>query len=199
VLHDIGKLEELQYANTFGYSTEGQLLGHIAIGLRMLHEKLAERPDFPPKLRTLVEHLILSHHGHLEFGSPKLPMIPEAMMLHMLDDLDAKMQAMRSEFEKHQSAGNDAAKMTEWVRAMERPLLDSNAYLAETADGAGVTPEAAAEPAGVSKGFAERLQMDPGWQIVKTTTTVVETAVVERAEANSEESVVKGDGLFAKD
>lgn len=167
VLHDIGKLEELQYANTFGYSTEGQLLGHIAIGLRMLHEKLVERPDFPVKLRTLVEHLILSHHGHLEYGSPKLPMIPEAMMLHMLDDLDAKMQAMRSEFEKHQNAGNDAAKMTDWVRAMERPLLDSNAYLAETA-------EVAAEIAGR------------------------EVAAV-KAGVDSEERMVKGDGLFAKD
>jgi 3'-5' exoribonuclease len=205
LLHDIGKLEELQYASAFGYSTEGQLLGHIAIGLRMIHEKLSAMPDFPVKLRTLVEHMVLSHHGHLEFGSPKLPMTPEAMMLHMLDDLDAKMQAMRSEFDKHQSAGNDGAKMTDWVRAMERPLLDSNAYLKEAAEAGsaeGVKAEIAPEIAvQVSKGFAERLQMDPSWEIVKTT-TVVETAVVRPADGagvNSQESVVKGDGLFVKD
>jgi hypothetical protein len=128
-------------------------------------------------------------------------MTPEAMMLHMLDDLDAKMQAMRSEFEKQQTAGNDGGKMTDWVRAMERPLLDTNAYLTETAETESMG-EAAPEMGGrVSKGFAERLQMDPGWEIVRTT-TVVETAVVGPADGagvNSEESVVKGDGLFAKD
>jgi 3'-5' exoribonuclease len=58
-------------------------------------------------------------------------MIPEAMMLHMLDDLDAKMQVMQAEFARHQTAGNDGARMTEWVRAMERPLLDSARYLEE--------------------------------------------------------------------
>ena len=57
-------------------------------------------PDFPPKLKTLVLHMILSHHGKLEFGSPKLPMIPEALVLSFIDDLDAKMQAMQGEFDK---------------------------------------------------------------------------------------------------
>jgi len=130
-LHDIGKIRELTYGNSFGYSLEGQLLGHITIGLGMLHEKIALQPQFPPSLRMLVEHMILSHHGQYEFGSPKLPMIPEAMMLHMLDDLDAKMQVMQAEFARHQTAGNDGARMTEWVRAMERPLLDSARYLEE--------------------------------------------------------------------
>ncbi len=96
LLHDIGKLTELSYERSFGYSDEGQLLGHIVIGLRMLSAKLAAMPGFPPQLRTLVEHLIVSHHGELEFGSPKAPLFPEAMLLHMLDNLDSKMECMRA-------------------------------------------------------------------------------------------------------
>ena len=74
ILHDIGKVEELNYGRSFGYSSEGQLLGHIIIGLRIVGEKLACLPDFPPKLRTLLEHMIISHHGELAFGSPKVPL-----------------------------------------------------------------------------------------------------------------------------
>lgn len=96
VLHDVGKISELTYDRSFGYSTEGQLLGHIVIGLRMLADKVALVPDFPPTLRTLLEHLIVSHHGELEFGSPKVPLFPEAMLLHQLDNLDSKMECMRS-------------------------------------------------------------------------------------------------------
>jgi 3'-5' exoribonuclease len=131
VLHDIGKLTELTYGNCFAYSLEGQMLGHITIGLRMVQQRIVALPDFPAKLQLLVEHILLSHHGKYEFGSPKLPMIPEAVMLNMLDDLDAKMQMMQEEFKRHQNAGNDGGKMTEWVRAMERPLLDTSKFLAE--------------------------------------------------------------------
>src|SRR5271170_4600209 len=67
ILHDVGKVAELTYERSFGYSSEGQLLGHIIIGLRLLHDKIAAQPDFPPKLRTLLEHLLVSHHGELEF------------------------------------------------------------------------------------------------------------------------------------
>ena len=73
-LHDIGKIHELTYNRTFSYTTRGQLLGHMIIELEMLQAKLAQFPDFPPELKTLVEHLIISHHGQYEFGSPKLPM-----------------------------------------------------------------------------------------------------------------------------
>ena len=73
ILHDIGKIHELTYARGFGYSTEGQLLGHIVIGVRMVEDKLRELPDFPAPLRDLLLHMILSHHGELEFGSPKVP------------------------------------------------------------------------------------------------------------------------------
>ena len=81
------------------------MLGHITIAQGMLHEKVKQLEPFPPKLRLLVEHMILSHHGKLEFGSPKLPMTPEAMLLSALDDLEAKFAAMRREFSAAESAG----------------------------------------------------------------------------------------------
>ncbi len=129
ILHDIGKLEELSWGTSFAYTLEGQLLGHITIGIGMIEKKLAKLPDFPPQLRILVEHIVLSHHGKLEFGSPKLPMIPEAVLLHYLDDLDAKMQTMRNEFARHQEQGRSAAEITDWVRAMDRALLNTVGYL----------------------------------------------------------------------
>jgi 3'-5' exoribonuclease len=129
ILHDIGKLEELRWGTSFDYTLEGQLVGHIAIGLVMIEKKLETLPGFPPALRMLVEHMILSHHGRLEFGSPKLPMIPEAVLLHYLDDLDAKMHTMRGEFERHEAQGGQAGEMTDWVRSMERPLLNTAAFL----------------------------------------------------------------------
>jgi len=85
---------------------------------------------FPQKLRLLIEHMILSHHGKLEFGSPKLPMTPEAMLLSALDDLEAKFQALRNEFAAAKAVGRPATEPTEWVRSMERPLFNSQAWLA---------------------------------------------------------------------
>lgn len=96
ILHDLGKIYELNYERGFSYSDEGQLLGHINIGVRIVGDKLRGLPDFPPALRMLVEHMILSHHGKLEFGSPKLPQFPEALLLHYLDDMDSKMECMRA-------------------------------------------------------------------------------------------------------
>lgn len=129
ILHDIGKLQELCWGTNFDYTLSGQMLGHITLGIAMIEKKLAVLVDFPPELRILVEHLVLSHHGKLEFGSPKLPMIPEAIVLHYLDDLDAKMHTMRTEFARHEAQGRSAVEMTEWVRAMDRPLLQSAAFL----------------------------------------------------------------------
>jgi len=125
-LHDIGKVHELSYARSFGYTTEGQLLGHLIIDLEMLHTKLAQLPGFPPQLKILIEHLIISHHGQYEFGSPKLPMFPEALMLHYLDDMDSKMEAMRAQFER------DAELETAWTgynSALARPLLNTQKFL----------------------------------------------------------------------
>lgn len=100
LLHDLGKIHELSYARSFGYTTEGQLLGHIVIGLRIVDDKLRQFPDFPAGLRDLLLHMILSHHGELEFGSPKVPVFPEALLLHHLDNLDSKMEAMRAQIDK---------------------------------------------------------------------------------------------------
>lgn len=145
VLHDIGKLRELTWKTGFDYTIEGQLLGHIQIGIGIVTRKMDLLPDFPPRLKTLVLHLILSHHGKLEFGSPKLPMIREAVMLHYLDDLDAKMQTMRAEFEKAQQSGKESGQFTDWVRAMDRPLLNTADYLG-TGEAAAVPPEPEPEP-----------------------------------------------------
>lgn len=129
VLHDIGKLHELRWGTSFDYTIEGQLVGHIVIGIRMIEQKLASLPDFPESLRVLVEHIVLSHHGKYEFGSPKLPMIPEAMLLHYLDDMDAKMQTMQNEFARAELQGRDPSQVTEWVRSLDRPLLNTARFL----------------------------------------------------------------------
>jgi 3'-5' exoribonuclease len=131
ILHDIGKVRELSWGTTFSYTLEGQMIGHISIAQGMLAAKVREIAPFPEKLRVLVEHMILSHHGRYEFGSPKLPMTPEAILLSALDDLEAKMQAMRNEFGRDAAAGKSGAEMTDWVRSMERPLLNSKAFLDE--------------------------------------------------------------------
>jgi 3'-5' exoribonuclease len=126
-LHDIGKIYELSYNRAFSYTTRGQLLGHMIIELEMLQEKIQQVPDFSSELKTLVEHLIISHHGQYEFGSPKLPMFPEALMLHYLDDLDSKMESMRAHFERE--AGQESA-WTGYNGSLGRPLLNSKKFLA---------------------------------------------------------------------
>jgi len=129
ILHDIGKVRELEWKSSFSYTLEGQMIGHISIAQGMLLEKVQSLAPFPEKLRLLVEHMILSHHGKYEFGSPKLPMTPEAILLSALDDLEAKMQAVRNEFAAAEVLGKDSDEVTEWVRSMERPLFDSKKYL----------------------------------------------------------------------
>jgi 3'-5' exoribonuclease len=130
ILHDIGKVRELEWKSSFSYSLEGQMVGHISIAQGMLREKVqALTPPFPEKLRVLVEHMILSHHGKYEFGSPKLPMTPEAILLSALDDLEAKMQALRIVFAAAAAAGKGPDEVTEWVRSMDRSLFDSKKYL----------------------------------------------------------------------
>lgn len=125
-LHDIGKIHELTYNRTFSYTTRGQLLGHMIIELEMLQAKLAQFPDFPPELKTLVEHLIISHHGEYEFGSPKLPMFAEALMLHYLDDLDSKLESMRAHFERESGVEGS---WTGYNPSLGRPLLNSAKFL----------------------------------------------------------------------
>ena len=126
LLHDIGKIYELNYERGFSYSNEGQLLGHINIGLRMVGEKLQGLPGFPGALRALVEHMILSHHGQLEFGSPKLPQFPEALLLHYLDDMDSKMECMRALIENDRQVEGC---FTSFNNALERVALKKDRFL----------------------------------------------------------------------
>jgi 3'-5' exoribonuclease len=129
ILHDVGKVRELEWKSSFSYTLEGQMIGHISIAQGMLREKVLALAPFPEKLAMLVEHMILSHHGKYEFGSPKLPMTAEALLLSALDDLEAKMQALRNEFAAAEAAGKGPDEVTEWVRSMERSLFDSKKYL----------------------------------------------------------------------
>jgi 3'-5' exoribonuclease len=126
MLHDIGKIEELSFDRSFSYTTPGQLLGHIVIGLRIVDEKVRNLPDFPPKLRLLLEHMILSHHGELEFGSPKVPAFPEALLFHHLDNLDSKMEAMRCAVERDRHIEGE---FTGWIHALERSILRKDRFL----------------------------------------------------------------------
>jgi 3'-5' exoribonuclease len=151
ILHDIGKIFELNYERGFSYSDDGQLLGHIQIGLRMIDDAIRGIPGFPPRLRALVEHMVLSHHGELEFGSPKPPMFPEAMLLHHLDNLDSKMECMRATAEKDQ---NLTGNWTGYNAALERTVLKKEKYLAEAA-GSGPARPAPAPKAGSL--FGEKL------------------------------------------
>ena len=151
-LHDIGKIHELTYNRSFSYTTRGQLLGHMIIELEMLQAKLAHLPDFPTELKVLVEHLIISHHGEYEFGSPKLPMFPEALMLHYLDNLDSKMESMRAHFER------EAASVGPWTgynSSLSRPLLNSAKFLEKKAVAA-----AASSNAGASSPESQALKVD---------------------------------------
>jgi 3'-5' exoribonuclease len=125
--HDIGKIHELTYHRSFSYTTKGQLLGHMIIELEMLQAKLVRLPGFPDELKTMIEHLIISHHGQYDFGSPKLPMFPEALVLHYLDDLDSKMEAMRAHFERESSLDGP---WTSYNASLGRPLLNTEKFLA---------------------------------------------------------------------
>jgi 3'-5' exoribonuclease len=130
ILHDIGKIRELSWETGFDYTLEGTLLGHIQIGSSMIEKTIDGLPNFPPRLKTLVLHVILSHHGKLEFGSPKLPMIPEALMLNFLDDMDAKMQTLATEFERAARQGKGPDEMTDKIWALDqRTMLNSRAWL----------------------------------------------------------------------
>ncbi len=125
VLHDIGKVYELSYDRSLGYTTEGQLVGHIVMAVEIVGRKAGAIPGFPNELATLVKHMILSHHGQYDFGSPKLPMFREAVMLHYLDDLDSKMGAMRVML----ASDKGDPDWTERGAALERRLLRVDHYL----------------------------------------------------------------------
>jgi 3'-5' exoribonuclease len=125
LLHDVGKLDELCYERAVGYTTEGQLLGHIVMELESVSKAMDAIPGFPPRLKSVVQHLLISHHGQYEFGSPKLPMIREAMVFHYMDDLDSKIAAVRAALAS--AAGDD--QWSAYSAALGRKFLRTAEFL----------------------------------------------------------------------
>jgi 3'-5' exoribonuclease len=120
LLHDIGKTRELAFAAfPFEYTVRGRLVGHLVIGIEMIQEKIQTIPGFPEEMAARLQHLILSHHGRYEFGSPTLPMISEAFVLNFLDDLDAKLNFMNRLAEQAPGPGYQ---WTDFQRTLERFL-----------------------------------------------------------------------------
>jgi 3'-5' exoribonuclease len=125
MLHDVGKLDELCYERAIGYTTEGQLLGHIVMELETVSRAIDAIPGFPAPLKIVVQHLLISHHGQYEFGSPKLPMIREAMVFHFMDDLDSKIAAVRAAMAS--GAGDD--QWSAYSAALGRKFLRADEFL----------------------------------------------------------------------
>jgi 3'-5' exoribonuclease len=123
-LHDAGKVRELTCKKAFAYTDEGQLIGHITIGVEMVTEKIPEVANltgepFPPELLLRVKHMILSHHGQLDFGSPVVPMTPEAIFLATLDNLDAKVNTFTRDIREDRNAANA---WTPYSQSLQRRL-----------------------------------------------------------------------------
>jgi 3'-5' exoribonuclease len=136
-LHDVGKVRELSYGRVFSYTDQGQLIGHLIIGVEMLNEKAGKVPDltgepFPPELLLRLKHMILSHHGTYEFGSPKLPMTPEAIALHFLDNFDAKVHSFTRDIRGDR---NQESAWTPFNQSLQRRLFKGSVNGAQEALG----------------------------------------------------------------
>ena len=118
ILHDIGKIEEIDPGPGFGYTNSGRLCGHIALGSLLIERFMVQRKDFPRAKRDLILHLILSHHGEREFGSPVTPCTAEAVALHHIECLDAKCQGIQSLIERENEMGNTGA-WTDFARVVD--------------------------------------------------------------------------------
>ncbi|MBW2623032.1 MAG: HD domain-containing protein, partial [Deltaproteobacteria bacterium] len=144
MIHDLGKIGEFDLDKNGDYTTDGRLLGHMILGLDLVQAKINERPDFPADLTRLLKHLIISHHGEYEFGSPKKPKIIEALALYYLDEMDAKLNGIGGFIERH--ATEDTG-WTDYNRLMERffyqPDLEE---LLESSDTSEFEPEAGSRP-----------------------------------------------------
>lgn len=157
LLHDIGKVDEYVYDLYFDYSDAGRLLGHMMLGLRIVEDKIRNIKEFPSEEALVLEHLILSHHGELEKGSPKVPMTREAFILHFADDMDAKMNILSRVLQS--SKGGDSA----WTSY--QPLFDRFFYAGPVSPAAPDSREEAAVPepdAGVQLSFWQRGTKEAG-------------------------------------
>ena len=117
ILHDIGKVAELTFGRAFDYTDSGRLLGHIILTVEMVDQKIKAIPEFPETLSLFLKHNLLSHHGEYAFGSPKLPMTLEALLLHQIDDLDAKVNGFLGWIEKEKE---DPSRWTSYHKLFER-------------------------------------------------------------------------------
>lgn len=143
-LHDIGKTKELDARSGFDYTDEGKLLGHIVTGILMLRERVAELKTFPDDVLLHLEHLILSHHGEMEWGSPKRPKTLEALALHAIDNMDAKLTAADKSIRDDVQDGD----WTGFLKIFERPLFRRLPAQGDYADAAPEEPaQAKAAPA----------------------------------------------------
>lgn len=141
LLHDIGKVNELRFARSFEYTDIGKLLGHIVIGVEMVEEKVRAIPGFPRELAILLKHLLLSHHGQYEYGSPKRPKTLEAVILNFIDDLDSKINGVRTHLDKEAASESS---WTQYHRLYDRYFFKG---FGEQADGAEMAPLPPAAPA----------------------------------------------------
>lgn len=138
-LHDIGKVRELSVRKSIEYTTEGRLLGHISLGYEMLAGKIKEIPGFPDELTMLLKHIMLSHHGEYEFGSPKRPKIQEAIIINYLDDLAAKISNFRMTLKKENV---EAGEWTYYSKMHDRYLYRQASYAdAEGSEATGPGPD----------------------------------------------------------
>jgi len=127
ILHDIGKIREYAYDKVIEHTDEGKLLGHIAISLEMVDQKIRSMDDFPKDLELMVKHTLLSHHGHFEFGSPRLPSILAAIALYYADEMDAKVSGFINVKEENK---NFNEKWSKWIWWLERSIyLDEEIIL----------------------------------------------------------------------
>lgn len=131
MLHDIGKIDELSYERAFEYTDAGRLLGHITIGIELVDKKIEGIADFPAQKAVLLKHMLLSHHGTLEFGSPKRPKTMEAIVLSYLDDLDAKVTAVKTLIE---DGPDDGTGWTPYQRMFERYIYKGAPRRLETGE-----------------------------------------------------------------
>jgi 3'-5' exoribonuclease len=123
LFHDIGKIEELSWERGTEYTDSGKLIGHLIQGCELVDRHIAKIPGFPEDFRLEVKHQILAHHGHLEFGSPKLPATVEAMLVHAIDDLDSKVNSIFGIIEKDQTPGNWTAFQRNYERIFRKPTI----------------------------------------------------------------------------
>ncbi|MEJ2190518.1 MAG: HD domain-containing protein [Acidobacteriota bacterium] len=117
LLHDLGKVWELEIGASIEYTDDGRLLGHLPMEVLFVERKITELESFPPELRRQLLHILLAHHGEYEFGSPRRPKTPEALLVHMADNLDSKMAGM---LEAIQAEGGDDSAWTPFSRILER-------------------------------------------------------------------------------